>query len=269
MAIPVALTIAGSDSGGGAGIQADLKTFTAFGVYGASVLTALTAQNTRGVRAIADVDPAFVAQQLDAVFEDLDIGAAKTGMLARTPVVEAVAERLHAHRVAHLVVDPVMVASSGDILLQENAISALKNALLPLASIVTPNLREAELLTGRKVNNPSEMRKAAKAMLDLGAHAALVKGGHLEGDALDIFYDGREFREFSAPRVPGTNTHGTGCTLSAAIAAGLARGDQMLTAIENAKNYVTLAIQTAPGIGHGAGPINHFANAAKQKWVHR
>ncbi len=261
----IALTIAGSDSSGGAGIQADLKTFAAFGVYGASVLTAITAQNTLGVRAIADLDPGFVGQQLDAVLEDLEVGAAKTGMLSRTAVIETVAERLRARRLPCLVVDPVMVATSGDVLLDPAALAALRERMLPLATLVTPNLREAELLTGRPVTDPAGMREAARALVGLGARAALVKGGHLTGAALDIFCDGHDFLEFVAPRVATRNTHGTGCTLSAAITAGLARGEPLNAAIAAAKRYITRALKTAPAIGHGAGPVNHFASVDREE----
>lgn len=255
----IALTIAGSDPSGGAGIQADLKTFAAFGVYGASVITALTAQNTRGVTAVADLDPAFIARQLDAVLEDLEVGAAKTGMLSRAAVIETVVDRLGAHPLPHLVVDPVMVATSGDVLLQPSAISAMRERLLPIASLVTPNLREAELLTGSPVTSAAQMRDAARRLVEMGARAALIKGGHLAGEALDILYDGVSWREFSAPRTPTCNTHGTGCTLSAAITAGLARGLALEEAVAAAKRYITRAIQSAPAIGHGAGPVNHFA----------
>jgi hydroxymethylpyrimidine/phosphomethylpyrimidine kinase len=258
--IPIALTIAGSDSSGGAGIQADLKTFAAFGVYGASVITALTAQNTVAVRAIADVEADFVGRQIDAVVEDLDVRAAKTGMLARVAVIEVVAERMRAHPLPWLVVDPVMVATSGDVLLEPAAVACLRERILPLATLVTPNLREAEVLTGRPVTNAAQMRDAARALIDLGARAALVKGGHLAGSkAVDLLYDGRDFQEFAAPRIATRSTHGTGCTLSAAITAALARGCALETAVAAAKRYVTRAIETAPGIGHGAGPLNHFA----------
>ncbi len=259
--VAIALTIAGSDSSGGAGIQADLKTFAAFGVYGASVITALTAQNTVGVRAIAEVAPDFIAQQIDAVIEDLEVGAAKTGMLARVPVIEAVAERLRARPMPYLVVDPVMVSTSGDALLEPDAVASLRERIIPLATLLTPNLREAEVLTGRPVTNPAQMRDAARALLDTGARAVLVKGGHLSGDAIDVLYDGREFREYAAPQIPTRSTHGTGCTLSAAITACLARGFALDEAVAAAKRYITRAISTAPGIGHGAGPVNHFASA--------
>jgi len=243
---PVALTIAGSDPSGGAGIQADLRTFAAFGVHGASVVTALTAQDTRRVRAIAEVTPAFVAQQLDAVLDDFEVRAAKTGMLHRAPVIDVVVARLHTRPLPHLVVDPVMVATSGDPLLEPEGIAALRERLLPLATLVTPNLHEAEVLTGRAVTTVAEMREAARALVALGARAALVKGGHLAGDAVDVLYDGRGFRELGAPRQEGRRLHGTGCVLSAAITAGLARGSDLAEAVAEAKRFVTLAIETTP-----------------------
>jgi hydroxymethylpyrimidine/phosphomethylpyrimidine kinase len=249
--IPVALTIAGSDSSGGAGIQADLKTFAAFGVYGASAVTALTAQNSRGVHAIAAVEASFVAAQIDAVLDDLDVGAAKTGMLLSAAVIDAVADRLAARPLPHLVVDPVLVATTGEALLEPAAIARLRERLVPLATLLTPNLREAEVLTGRPVANPADMREAARALLDLGARAVLVKGGHLQGEALDLLDDGRSVRELSAPRIATRGTHGTGCTLSAAIAAGLARGLDLGAAVVAAKRYVTRAIESAPRVGRG------------------
>ncbi len=256
--VPIALTIAGSDSSGGAGIQADLATFAAFKVYGASVITALTAQNTTGVRAIFEVSPDFVVRQLDAVLDDLEVGAAKTGMLAGTAIIETLADRLRAHPLRHLVVDPVMVAASGDLLLDPAATASMRNLMLPLATLLTPNLREAEVLTGRAVTTVAEMRDAARALIDLGARAVLVKGGHLGGKATDVFFDGHRLREFVAARIQSRNTHGTGCTLSAAITAGLALGNELEAAIGTAKNYITAAIRTAPDIGHGRGPVNHF-----------
>ena len=255
--VPVALTIAGSDSSGGAGIQADLKTFAAFGVYGASVVTALTAQSTRGVQAVAEVDPGFVAQQLDAVLEDLPVRAAKTGMLARAAVIEIVVDRLTARRPAHLVVDPVMVATSGAVLLEPAAVACLRERLLPLATLVTPNLHEAAALTGVAVRGPDEMREAARRLVALGARAVLVKGGHLPGPALDVLYDGHDYRELSAPRLGTGPLHGAGCTLSAAITAALSRGQDLGDAVATAKRYVTRAIETATAIGHGATPLNH------------
>jgi len=243
---PVALTIAGSDPSGGAGIQADLRTFAAFGVQGASVLTALTAQDRRGVRAIAEVAPAFVTQQLDAVRDDLEVRAAKTGMLHRAGVIDAVIAHLRARPLPHLVVDPVMVATSGAPLLEPAGIAALRARLLPLATLVTPNLHEAEVLTGHAVTTVAEMREAARALVALGTRAALVKGGHLAGDAVDVLYDGRGFRELGAPRQEGRRLHGTGCVLSAAITAGLAHGSDLAEAVAEAKRHVTRAIETAP-----------------------
>jgi hydroxymethylpyrimidine/phosphomethylpyrimidine kinase len=262
---PVALTIAGSDSGGGAGIQADLKTFAAFGVFGTSALTALTAQNTRGVTAIAEVEPAFVAAQIDAVADDFEIAAAKTGMLARAAVIEAVAERIRARQIKNLVVDPVMAAASGDVLLKPDAIGMMRDTMLPLAAVVTPNLREAELLTGAKISTTDEMAAAARAIVALGARAALVKGGALAGDAIDVLFDGRAIREFHAPRITGPRAHGAGCTLSAAIAACLALGSPLERAIADAKAFVTRAIETAPRIGHGARPLNHLARVGTKE----
>jgi len=258
--VPVALTIAGSDPSGGAGIQADLKTFAAFGVYGAAVITALTAQNTNGVRAVAQVEPAFVGQQLDAVLDDLAVGAAKTGMLARGAVVELIAARLHARPLPHLVVDPVLAATSGDTLLEPSAIAHLRDQLLPLATLVTPNLREAAVLTGRPVAVLEDMRAAARALVGLGARAALVKGGHLtSGPAVDVLYDGHEVHELAAARVPTPRPiHGAGCALSAAITAGLARGLTLHVAVAAAKRWVTRALETAAAVGHGALPPNHL-----------
>ena len=257
--VHVALTIAGSDSSGGAGIQADLKTFAAFGVYGASVVTALTAQNTRGVHAIAAVGASFVAAQLDAVLDDLDVGAAKTGMLLSAAVIDAVADRLATRPLPHLVVDPVLVATTGEALLEPAGIARLRERLVPLATLLTPNLREAEALTGRPVANPADMRAAARALLDLGARAVLVKGGHLQGEALDLLDDGRNVRELSAPRIATRDTHGTGCMLSAAIAAGLARGLDLTAAVVAAKRYVTRAIESAPRVGRGGRGLHHLS----------
>lgn len=271
MSRPVALTIAGSDPSGGAGIQADLKTFVAFGVHGTSVLTALTVQSTLAVKQIVAVAPELVVAQLDAVLEDLPVAAAKTGMLASVAVVEAVAAALDRRRAAtgelRLVVDPVMRATSGDSLLEPAALESLKRALLPLAFLVTPNLAEASALSGRAVDCPAAMRDAAKAIAALGARAVLVKGGHLEGAALDVLFDGRDIHELEAPRLPGGAVRGTGCTLSAAITAGLARGDSLDAAVRRAKGFVRQAIAGAEVIGRGAalldplvrsGPAAHF-----------
>ncbi len=253
-----ALTIAGSDSGGGAGIQADLKTFSALGVYGMSVLTAITAQNTVGVRAVHEVPPEIVAAQIDAVVEDLGADAVKTGMLASSPLIGVVAERVRALGLRTLVVDPVMVAKSGDALLQPEAVAALRDELLPLALVVTPNRPEAEVLTGRPVRTLAEARDAARALVALGARHAVVKGGHAEGPAVDVLFDGRDFEEFSAPRLETRHTHGTGCTFASAIAAELAKGASVVEAVGSAKAYLTAALQHAPGLGHGHGPVHHF-----------
>ena len=256
--IPTAMTIAGSDSGGGAGIQADLKTFAALGVYGTSVLTAITAQNTVGVTAVHEVPTDIIAAQMDAVFTDIGTGAVKTGMLASTSIIECVAAQLERHSVPWLVVDPVMVAKSGDRLLWEDAIEALRLRLLPQASVITPNIPEAEALTGLQITNDVVVREAAKIFLDMGAQAVVVKGGHREGPATDLFYDGRSFQEFSSPRIATTNTHGTGCSFASAIAAGLANDMTLIQAVAQAKEYVTEAIRGSFTMGKGHGPLNHF-----------
>ena len=256
--IPTAMTIAGSDSGGGAGIQADLKTFAALGVYGTSVLTAITAQNTVGVTAVHEVPTDIIAAQMDAVFTDIGTGAVKTGMLVSTSIIECVATQLERHSVPWLVVDPVMVAKSGDRLLWEDAIEALRLRLLPKASVITPNIPEAEALTGLQITNDGVVREAAKIFLDMGAQAVVVKGGHRKGPATDLFYDGRRFQEFSSPRIATVNTHGTGCSFASAIAAGLANDMNLLQAVAQAKEYVTEAIRRSFTMGKGHGPLNHF-----------
>ena len=257
---PIALSIAGSDSSGGAGIQADLKTFQRFGVYGASALTLVTAQNTVGVRAIQLLGPELVEQQIAAVVEDLEVGATKTGALGSAELVEAVARSIRRHGLSPLVVDPVMISKHGDALLEKDAVDALKRLLFPLATLVTPNLHEASALLGRPVENEAQMRDAARALCDLGARAVLVKGGHLRGsEAVDLLYDSGEFLRLAAPRVETPHTHGTGCTYAAAITALLARGESMAAAAREAKDFITRAIQSAPGLGHGHGPVNHQA----------
>jgi hydroxymethylpyrimidine/phosphomethylpyrimidine kinase len=258
MLIPKALTIAGSDSGGGAGIQADLKTFSAFRVFGMSVITAVTAQNSLGVQGVENLPPAFVAQQLRSVLEDFGADAAKCGMLSTAPIIEAVATELASRRVEKLVVDPVMVAKSGDRLLQPEARAALADRILPLALLVTPNLPEAEVLAGMRVAEPEDMEEAARRIHTMGPRYVLVKGGHLKGDATDLLWNGREFTRFSTPRVDSPNTHGTGCTFSAAIAAGLARGQALGDAIRSAKAYVTRAIREGFQAGRGVGQLRHF-----------
>lgn len=255
----IALTIAGSDSGGGAGIQADLKTFAAFGVFGTSAITAVTAQNTRGVLRADALDPALVAAQIAAVATDLHPHAVKTGMLSNAAIIDTVVRAAAEHRLHPLVVDPVMVASSGDILLDPDAVAAVRTRLLPIADLITPNLAEAETLTGMPVREEADMRAAAAALVELGARAALVKGGHLPGEEIvDILFDGVCFHALRAPRLLANDPHGTGCTLSAAIAAGLARGEGLLPAVERAVAFVRRAIETAPGLGSGRGPLNHF-----------
>ena len=257
---PIALSIAGSDSSGGAGIQADLKTFQRFGVYGASALTLVTAQNTVGVRAVQLLRPELVEQQIAAVVEDLEVGASKTGALGSAELVEAVARSIRRHGLSPLVVDPVMISKHGDALLEKDAVDALKRLLFPLATLVTPNLHEASALLGRPVENEAQMRDAARALCDLGARAVLVKGGHLRGsEAVDLLYDCGEFLRLAAPRVETPHTHGTGCTYAAAITALLARGESMAAAAREAKDFITRAIQSAPGLGHGHGPVNHQA----------
>lgn len=260
--IPIALTIAGSDSGGGAGIQADLKTFSALGVYGASVITALTAQNTQGVSAIHDVPPDFIAAEMDAVYSDLNVAATKIGMLSQPGAIEAVAAGLDRHGAKNVVLDPVMVAASGDRLLAREAESTLKRFLFPRALVVTPNLHEAAALLDAPVaKNETEMREQAQRIRALGAQSVLIKGGHAEGpEAVDLFVDGKQEHRLVAPRHKTMNTHGTGCTLSSAIAAFLARGVPLLEAVTLAKNYVNAAIAAADqlSVGRGHGPVHHF-----------
>jgi hydroxymethylpyrimidine/phosphomethylpyrimidine kinase len=258
MLIPKALTIAGSDSGGGAGIQADLKTFSAFRVFGMSVITAVTAQNSLGVQGVENLPPAFVALQLRSVLSDFGAGAAKCGMLSTAPIIEAVAATLADAPVEKLVVDPVMVAKAGDVLLQPDARQALIERVLPLALVVTPNLPEAESLAGIPVASRPDMEEAARRIHRLGPRYVLVKGGHLKGDAIDLLWNGKAFTAFRAPRIDSGNTHGTGCTLSAAIAAGLARGQAIGDAIRDAKAYVTRAIREGFAAGRGVGQLRHF-----------
>jgi hydroxymethylpyrimidine kinase/phosphomethylpyrimidine kinase len=257
--LPVALSIAGSDSGGGAGIQADLKTFQAFGVFGTTALTAVTVQNTRGVSGVHPVPLDTVRAQLRAVAEDLPPAACKTGMLATSELARAVAEAIREHRLPNYVLDPVMVATSGDRLLDADAEQTLVEALLPLAAVATPNLDEAAILAGFPVEDREGMRRAAAALVERGARAVLVKGGHLRaGELVDVLFDGREWHEWRRPRISTRSTHGTGCTLSAAITAGLAHGRGLRAAVEDALDYVQRAIRAAPGLGSGHGPLNHM-----------
>jgi hydroxymethylpyrimidine kinase/phosphomethylpyrimidine kinase len=255
--LPVALTIAGSDSGGGAGIQADLKTFAALGVHGTSAIAALTAQNTLGVIEIMEVPPAFVAAQIEAVMADIGVAAAKTGMLSSAEIIEVVANAMIRHNLTNLVVDPVMVAKGGARLLRDDAVDALRSRLLPLAAVVTPNLPEAEVLLGRPIRTLDERRQAARDLVALGARAAVVKGGHAEGLlAIDHYFDGNELVELQSPRIATANTHGSGCVFSAAIAAELARGSDSLAAVHRAKEFITGAIERSLEVGRGHGPVN-------------
>ncbi len=262
--IPIALTIAGSDSGGGAGIQADLKTFHQFGVFGTSVLVAITAQNTRGVRAVHAIPVETVLAQMAALAEDLPPKAVKSGMLATRELVEAVAAGIRRYGFPHYVLDPVMVATSGDRLLDREAERSVAERLVPLAALVTPNLHEARILVEREVRTPEDMEEAAKALLRMGAKAALVKGGHLDGaQVVDVLVTAREARAFRHPKIETSSTHGTGCTLSAAVAAGLARGRPLEAAVADALDFVHRAIAEAPGLGSGHGPLNHFVPAPR------
>ena len=262
MTVPVALTIAGSDSSGGAGVQADIKTFAAFGVYGASVITALTAQNTRGVSGIHPVPAAFVTAQMDAVFDDLDVAAVKIGMVAELSIIEAIASALARWKPKHIVLDPVMVATSGDRLLSTDAVSALRERLIPLASLITPNLPEAAALLGESVaSDETAIASQGKRLLAMGAAAVLIKGGHgKDSESIDYLFSGSDTIALPAPRIATRNTHGTGCSLSSAIAAGLAKGETLNTAVRDAKTWITEAIAAADrlGVGHGHGPIHHF-----------
>lgn len=258
----IALTIAGSDSGGGAGIQADLKTFHQFGVFGTTAIVALTAQNTRGVSAVEPASAAMVAAQLDALADDLPPAALKTGMLAEAEIVAVVAGAIQANGWSQVVVDPVMVSSTGHRLLSLEAETVLRAELLPLAALVTPNLDEVAILTGRQVADPAAMERAGHELLGLGARAALVKGGHLVGDRLvDVLVTPAGVRRFEHPKLATRSSHGTGCTLSAAITAGLALGRDLETAVEDGLDFVRRALAAAPGLGSGHGPLNHHVTA--------
>jgi hydroxymethylpyrimidine/phosphomethylpyrimidine kinase len=259
--LPKVLTIAGSDSGGGAGIQADLKTITALGAYGASAVTALTAQNTLGVRAVLAVPAEFVAAQIDAVMEDIGADAAKTGMLGGPAVVEVVADRARRHSISPLVVDPVMLSKSGHALLALDAVDALRRLLLPLADVVTPNMAEAAALAGMPVQGQDDMREAARRIHALGPRYVLVKGGHLKGEPTDLLFDGGAFHAVTRPRVDTPNTHGTGCTYAAAIATGLARGMDVPQAVEWAREALQAALKASLDLGGGCGPLGHAAMA--------
>ncbi len=258
MKIPRVLTIAGSDSSGGAGIQADLKTFSALGAFGMSAITALTAQNTVGVHGVVGVSPDFVALQIRSVVTDVGVDAVKTGMLANAAIVSAVAQTLKDLEVRNIVVDPVMVAKSGDPLLEKEAVESLLDELFPLATMVTPNLHEAQAMVGFPVEDADAMRKAAQTIHGYGPRYVLVKGGHLEGRPMDLLYDGKSFREFSNRRYDTPHTHGTGCTFASAIAACLARQMSVEEAVAEAKHYITGAIARGLPLGRGHGPVHHF-----------
>jgi hydroxymethylpyrimidine/phosphomethylpyrimidine kinase len=259
IATPRALTIAGSDSGGGAGIQADLKTFTALSVYGMSAITSVTAQNTEGVRGVHDLPPGFVAEQIDAVAEDIGVDAAKTGMLSNAGIVEAVAAAVARNGIENLVVDPVMVAKSGDSLLAESARDALVRHLLPKTLLVTPNLPEAAVLSGVDVDSDAAIDRAVRTIAGMGPAFVLLKGGHAgTGECVDYLFDGEACEAFRAPRIDTRNTHGTGCTLSAAIAAHLAKGAGVRVAVAAAKEYLTECIRRSMLLGRGHGPLNHY-----------
>jgi hydroxymethylpyrimidine/phosphomethylpyrimidine kinase len=259
---PRVLTIAGSDSGGGAGIQADLKTITVLGGFGMSVVTALTAQNTLGVHGIHDVPPAFIEAQFDAVATDIGVDAAKTGMLATSDVIRLVARKVRQYAIEKLVVDPVMIAKGGTPLIRDEAKSTLLEELIPLAYIVTPNIPEAEILAGMGIDSPADMEEAARRIHGAGARHVVVKGGHLDrglDEATDILYDGREIHRLASPWIATRDTHGTGCTFSAAIATGLARGMDVKAAVAAAKRFITEAIRHAWRVGGGHGPTNPLA----------
>ena len=260
MKIYKALTIAGSDSGAGAGLQADLKTFAALGVYGTSVVTAITAQNTTGVTRVLETPATVVAAQIDAVMDDIGADAVKTGMLANARIIRTVADKIREHRIQRLVVDPVMVAKGGHVLLRPDAVRTLRTHLFPLATVVTPNLPEAQALTGVEGTGAHAIEEMAKRIVEMGARSVVVKGGHRRGAATDIFYDGVVFHQFPGKRIRTKNTHGTGCTYSAALTCGLAREKPLETAVAEAKDFITQAIRQAFSIGAGHSPVHHFHN---------
>ena len=254
--MPVALTIAGSDSGGGAGIQADLKTFAVLGVHGTSAITAITAQNTTGVTEILELPTSLIREQIAVVVDDIGVHAAKTGMLSSAAIIATVADAVERYGLGNLVVDPVMVAKGGAKLLRDDAVTAMRDLLMPLAAVVTPNLPEAQVLLGREITTLDERRRAARDLVAMGARSAVVKGGHAEGDVVDVFFDGKQLIELSAERIETPNTHGSGCVFSAAITAGIALGMEPLEAVRRAKKFITQAIANSIEIGHGHGPVN-------------
>ncbi|WP_066639776.1 bifunctional hydroxymethylpyrimidine kinase/phosphomethylpyrimidine kinase [Desulfolucanica intricata] len=253
-----ALTIAGSDSGGGAGIQADLKTFSALGVFGLTAITAVTAQNTQGVFDVQEIEPRVVSRQIDCVFEDIEIDAVKIGMVSSIEIIKSIFHSLTKQKASNIVLDPVMISKSGYKLLKQEACNELVNSLFPLATVITPNLPEAEEITGNKINTITDMEYAAQEIYALGPRAVVIKGGHLPGEPTDIFYDGERFIHIKGERFDTKNTHGTGCTYSSAITAYLAKGLDLLSAVKNAKEYITGAIKNSFSIGKGVGPTHHF-----------
>ncbi|MBY0120450.1 bifunctional hydroxymethylpyrimidine kinase/phosphomethylpyrimidine kinase [Bacillus sp. S/N-304-OC-R1] len=253
-----ALTIAGSDSGGGAGIQADLKAFAANGVFGMSVITAVTAQNTKEVRSVQNIDLPIIQDQIEAVFDDIRVDAVKIGMLSSPDTVKTVTGSLKKYNPDYIVLDPVMVSKGGHHLLQKEAIKALIEKMIPLATVITPNIPEAEVLTGMQINSEEDLYDACLVIKEFGARSVLLKGGHLSGEPNDLFYDGTDFHWIKGERIHTKNTHGTGCTLSSAIAANLAKGESLLGALRKSKHYITLAIKHSLSLGHGHGPTNHF-----------
>ncbi|KXZ39334.1 hydroxymethylpyrimidine/phosphomethylpyrimidine kinase [Alkalithermobacter thermoalcaliphilus JW-YL-7 = DSM 7308] len=259
-----ALTIAGSDSCAGAGIQADLKTFYAHGVYGMSVITAVTAQNTKGVIGIENISADMVEKQLDAIFTDIKVDAVKVGMLSNRDIIKSVSRKLKKYSPDNIVLDPVMVSKSGHTLLGPDAKDILLKELLPLCTIVTPNIPEAEVITGVTINSINDMKKSCKVIFEMGAKMILIKGGHLSTDPVDILFDGKGFKYFIGKRIHTKNTHGTGCTLSSAIASNLAKGYSVEKSIVKAKEYITIAIQNSLSIGKGIGPTNHFYSIYKK-----
>ncbi len=261
------LTIAGSDSCGGAGIQADLKTFSAHGVYGMSVITAVTAQNTQGVFAVQDIKPEIIEAQIDAIFQDIEVHGIKIGMVSQIDTIKAIAKKIRQYKPTNVVVDPVMISKSGYDLLQTEAKATLVEELISLADLLTPNLPEAEAITKMKIESIEEMKLAAKKIYDMGAKNILIKGGHLPDSAVDILYDGKEFTLFESKRIDTKNTHGTGCTLSSSIAANLGKGFDMKTALELSKQYITIAIEHSIELGKGVGPTNHFYELYKKAGI--
>ncbi|EYE88728.1 phosphomethylpyrimidine kinase [Fervidicella metallireducens AeB] len=261
------LTIAGSDSCGGAGIQADLKTFSAHGVFGMSVITAVTAQNTQGVFGVQDISGEIISKQIQVIFEDIMVSAVKIGMVSQIETINAIADELIKYKAENIVLDPVMVSKSGFHLLKKDAKEALINRLLPLAKIITPNIPEAEVIANMKIRDISDMEKAAEIISGMGPRNVLIKGGHLEIDAIDVLYDGKNMKHFETERIQTNNTHGTGCTLSSAIASNLALGYTIYDAVKLAKEYITVAIRHSFPIGKGVGPVNHFYSLYKRAGV--